>query len=176
MAQEANKPPEIKEGQKSPDTQGPQNSELQDPPNTQELQEAPECQETSTHLEPLKLLATQEALESRVPQESLDASDAQEFLELSAPQESLEGLIAFETSAASEFPQIPSGLETETFPLEYPLAFNGDAQKFPELLVQLNSYMRVSGYLYPTEAALVSFVGNRFSGEAGRWFQALVDT
>lgn len=36
--------------------------------------------------------------------------------------------------------------------------------------------MRVSGYLYPTEAALVSFVGNCFSGEAGRWFQPLVDT
>uniref|UniRef100_A0A671E3N1 Retrotransposon Gag like 3 n=1 Tax=Rhinolophus ferrumequinum TaxID=59479 RepID=A0A671E3N1_RHIFE len=163
------------EVQKSPDTQDapeaqePQNSEPQYSPNAQELQEAPEYQETSIHLEPL------EPLKSQVSQESLDPSDIQEFLELSAPQESLEDRITIETSAASEFPQSPNGLEAEAFPLEYPLAFNGDAHKLPEFLVQLNSYMRVKGHLYPTEAALVSFVGNRFSGEAGRWFQPLVD-
>ncbi|XP_074179563.1 retrotransposon Gag-like protein 3 [Rhinolophus sinicus] len=175
VAQEAHKPPETKKVQKSQDTQDapeaqePQNSDPQDSPNAQELQEAREYQETSIHLEPL------EPLESQVPQESLDPSDVQEFLELSAPQESLEDRITIETSAASEFPQSPNGLQAEAFPLEYPLAFNGDAHKLPEFLVQLNSYMRVRGHLYPTEAALVSFVGNRFSGEAGRWFQPLVD-
>ncbi|KAM5197709.1 retrotransposon Gag-like protein 3 [Hipposideros larvatus] len=175
VAQEAHKAPEIKEAQKSPDTQDapeahePQNSELQDPPNSQELQEAPECQETSIHLEPL------EHLEFQVPQETLDPSNAHELLELSAPQDSLEDQIIIETSAASEFPQSPRGLEAEALPLEYPLAFNRDAQKLPEFLVQLNSYMRVRGHLYPTEAALVSFVGNCFSGETGRWFQPLVD-
>nr|XP_019573093.1 PREDICTED: zinc finger CCHC domain-containing protein 5 [Rhinolophus sinicus] len=171
----AHKPPETKKVQKSQDTQDapeaqePQNSDPQDSPNAQELQEAREYQETSIHLEPL------EPLESQVPQESLDPSDVQEFLELSAPQESLEDRITIETSAASEFPQSPNGLQAEAFPLEYPLAFNGDAHKLPEFLVQLNSYMRVRGHLYPTEAALVSFVGNCFSGEAGRWFQPLVD-
>nr|KAF6492944.1 retrotransposon Gag like 3 [Molossus molossus] len=169
---EAHKPPEVKEAQEPPETkaapgaQEAQNSELQNPANAQDPQETSECQETSTHLEPLELQA---------PREPLDLSDAQEFLELSAPQDSLEGLRAVETSAASAFPQSPSGLEAEAFPLEYPLAFNGNAQKLPEFLVQLNSYMRVRGHLYPTEAALVSFVGNRFSGEAGRWFQPLVD-
>ncbi|XP_059767653.1 retrotransposon Gag-like protein 3 isoform X2 [Balaenoptera ricei] len=152
--------------QDAPAGQGTQNSELQDPPNSQELQEAPKCQDTSTHLESLEFLA---------PQELQDPSDAQEFLGLLTPKESLDGLTAAETSAASEFPQSSNGLEAEAFPLEYPLAFNGDAQKLPEFLVQLNSYMRVRGHLYPTEAALVSFVGNRFSGEAGKWFQPLVD-
>ncbi|KAB0388667.1 hypothetical protein E2I00_001430 [Balaenoptera physalus] len=172
MAQEVQKPAEFKEVQEPPDTQdapagqGTQNSELQDPPNAQELQEAPKCQDTSTHLESLEFLA---------PQELQDPSDAQEFLGLLTPKESLDGLTAAETSAASEFPQSSNGLEAEAFPLEYPLAFNGDAQKLPEFLVQLNSYMRVRGHLYPTEAALVSFVGNRFSGEAGKWFQPLVD-
>ncbi|XP_065757410.1 retrotransposon Gag-like protein 3 [Phocoena phocoena] len=152
--------------QDAPAGQGTQNSELQDPPNAQELQEAPKCQDTSTHLESLEFLA---------PQELQDPSDVQEFLGLLTPKESLDSLTAAETSAASEFPQSSNGLEAEAFPLEYPLAFNGDAQKLPEFLVQLNSYMRVRGHLYPTEAALVSFVGNRFSGEAGKWFQPLVD-
>ncbi|XP_068388572.1 retrotransposon Gag-like protein 3 isoform X2 [Eschrichtius robustus] len=152
--------------QDAPAGQGTQNSELQDPPNAQELQEAPKCQDTSTHVESLEFLA---------PQELQDPSDAQEFLGLLTPKESLDGLTAAETSAASEFPQSSNELEAEAFPLEYPLAFNGDAQKLPEFLVQLNSYMRVRGHLYPTEAALVSFVGNRFSGEAGKWFQPLVD-
>ncbi|EPY72778.1 zinc finger CCHC domain-containing protein 5-like protein [Camelus ferus] len=172
IAKEAHKPPEFKNVQELPDTQDapgdqePQNSEPQDPSNAQEPQEAPESWETSTNLESLELPA---------PHELLDPSDAQEFLGLLAPQESLDGLTAAETSAASEFPQPSSGLESEAFPLEYLLAFNGDAQKLPEFLVQLNSYMRVRGHLYPTEAALVSFVGNRFSGEAGKWFQPLVD-
>ncbi|XP_029096659.1 retrotransposon Gag-like protein 3 isoform X2 [Monodon monoceros] len=165
-------PTEFKKVQEPPDTQaapagqGTQNSELQDPPNAQELQEAPKCQDTSTHLESLEFLA---------PQELQDPSDVQEFLGLLTPKESLDSLTAAETSAASEFPQSSNGLEAEAFPLEYHLAFNGDAQKLPEFLVQLNSYMRVRGHLYPTEAALVSFVGNRFSGEAGKWFQPLVD-
>ncbi|XP_058391219.1 retrotransposon Gag-like protein 3 [Diceros bicornis minor] len=153
----AHEPPEIKEAQVPPDTQDPQNSEPQDPSNALEPHEAPECQESSIYLEPLELLAPQEPLELRVPQEPL------------------EGLLATETSATPEFPQSPRGLEAEAFPLEYPLAFSGDAQKLPKFLVQLNSYMRVRGHLYPTEAALVSFVGNRFSCEAGRWFQPLVD-
>lgn len=109
-----------------------------------------------------------------MPQTLLDLSDAQEFLELSALQESLEGLMAVETSAASEFPQAPSGLETEAFPLEHPLAFSGNSQKFPEFLAQLKSYMRARGHLYPTETTLVNFVSNCFSGEAGKWFQPLV--
>ncbi|XP_059944078.1 retrotransposon Gag-like protein 3 isoform X2 [Mesoplodon densirostris] len=162
-AWESHKPSEV---QDAPAGQETQNSELQDPPNAQELQEAPKCQDTSTHLESLEFLA---------PQELRDPSDAQEFLGLLTPKESLDSLTAAETSAASEFPQSSNRLEAETFPLEYPLVFNGDAQKLPEFLVQLNSYMRVRGHLYPTEAALVSFVGNRFSGEAGKWFQPLVD-
>ncbi|XP_066879679.1 retrotransposon Gag-like protein 3 isoform X2 [Kogia breviceps] len=165
-------PAEFKEVQEPPDTQdapagqGTQNSELQDPPNAQELQEAPKCEDTSTHLESLEFLA---------PHELQDPSDAQALLGFLTPKESLDSLTAAETSAASEFPQSSNGLEAEAFPLEYPLTFNGDAQKLPEFLVQLNSYMRVRGHLYPTEAALVSFVGNRFSGEAGKWFQPLVD-
>ncbi|XP_023619439.1 retrotransposon Gag-like protein 3 [Myotis lucifugus] len=180
MALEVHKPFEVKEAQEPPHTkdalkaQEAPNLELRDLPNAQDPQETPECQETSTLLEPLELQALKEPLQSCMPQAPLDLSDAQEFLELSAPQESLEGLIAAETSAASEFPQSPSGLEAEAFPLEYPLAFNGNSQKFPEFLVQLNSYMRVRGHLYPTEAALVSFVGNCFSSEAGKWFQPLV--
>ncbi|XP_069320580.1 retrotransposon Gag-like protein 3 [Eulemur rufifrons] len=168
-AWEAQEPPDC---QDAPGAQKPQNSELQDPLNAEE---ASECEETSAQLEFLELLAPQEPLEPQVPQEPLDPSDAQEFLEFSAPQESLEGLIVVETSAASEFQQAPSGIEAAVFPLEYPLALNGDAQKLPEFLVQLNSYVRVRGHLYPTEAALVSFVGNHFSGEAGRWFQPLLD-
>lgn len=180
MALEFHKPFEVKEAQEPPDTkdafeaQEAQNLELQDLPNAQGPQETPECQETSTHLELLELRALQEPLQSCMSQAPLDLSDAQEFLELSAPQESLEGLIAAETSASSEFPQPPSGLEAEAFPLEYPLAFSGNSQKFPRFLVQLNSYMRVRGHLYPTEAALGRFVGNCFSSEAGKWFQPLV--
>lgn len=180
MALEVHKPLQVKEAQESPDTkdaleaQEAQNLELQNFSNAQDPQETPECQETSTHLEPLELRAPHEPLQSCMPQAPPDPSDAQEFLELSALQESLEGLMAVETSAASEFPQSPSGLEAEAFPLEHPLAFNGNSQKFPEFLVQLNSYMRVRGHLYPTEAALVSFVSNCFSGEAGKWFQPLV--
>uniref|UniRef100_A0A8D2CSN3 Retrotransposon Gag like 3 n=1 Tax=Sciurus vulgaris TaxID=55149 RepID=A0A8D2CSN3_SCIVU len=175
-SQEDQKPWEPPDAQDTPATQEPQNSEPQYPSHAEESQETPQCQKTSAHLELLELPVPQEPLEPRVPQEPLDPSDTQEFLELSAPpQESLEGLIVVETSATSEFPQAPSGLEVAALPLEYPLAFNGDAQKLPEFLIQLNSYMRVRGHLYPTEAALVSFVGNRFSGEAGRWFQPLLD-
>ncbi|MBZ3881963.1 Zinc finger CCHC domain-containing protein 5 [Sciurus carolinensis] len=201
--QEPQEPPEIKESQESPEAQAPpatwgfqkppEINESQEPPEIKEpqespetlalpatygFQEPPEIKEPQKPPEALALPATlpQEPLEPRVPQEPLDPSDTQEFLELSAPpQESLEGLIVVETSDTSEFPQAPSGLEVAALPLEYPLAFNGDAQKLPEFLIQLNSYMRVRGHLYPTEAALVSFVGNRFSGEAGRWFQPLLD-
>lgn len=151
-------------------TQKTQNSEHQDLPSAQETQEAIECQETPTYLEPLKLPTLQESLETGVPHTPLDPLDAQEFLEPSAHQESLEGLIAALTSAASEFPQSPGGLEGEAFSLEYCLAFSGDAQKLSEFLVQLNSYMRVRGHLYPTEATIVSFVGNCFSGEARMCF------
>uniref|UniRef100_A0A8C9P8U2 Retrotransposon Gag like 3 n=1 Tax=Spermophilus dauricus TaxID=99837 RepID=A0A8C9P8U2_SPEDA len=191
---ESQESPEIKELQKSPEPlDTPAVWELQEPSgneepqgptepqelttwNAEESQEAPQCQKTSAHLELLELPAPQEPLEPRVSQEPLDPSDTQEFLELPAPpQESLEGLIVVDTSATSQFPQASSGLEVAAFPLEYPLAFNGDAQKLPEFLVQLSSYMRVRGHLYPTEAALVSFIGNRFSGEAGRWFQPLLD-
>lgn len=175
MALDVHRPLEVKEAQVSPDTkddleaQEAQNLELQDLSNVQDPLETPECQ-ISTHLEPLELCAPQKPLQSCMPQAPLGVSDAQEFLELSAPQESLEGLMAVETSTASEFPQSPSGLEAEAFPLERPLAFNGNSQKFPGFLVQL----RVRGHLYPTEAALVSFVSNCFSGEAGKWFQLLV--
>ncbi|XP_073918813.1 retrotransposon Gag-like protein 3 [Castor canadensis] len=161
--------------QDTPQAQEPQNSEPRDLPNAEEPQKAPEYQETSSQLELLELPATQEPLEPSVSQESLDLSGAQEFLELLVPQESLENLRVVEISSASAFPQAPSALEVAAFPLEYPLAFNGDAQKLPEFLIQLSSYMRLRGNLYPTEAALVSFVGNRFSGEAGRWFQPLLD-
>ncbi|XP_036916198.1 retrotransposon Gag-like protein 3 [Sturnira hondurensis] len=163
MALEDHNLPGVKEAQEASDTkeapeaQEAQNSGLQDPPNAQEPQETPEGQETSTYLEPCELQAPQESLESHLPQEPL------------------EGLIAVETPEASELLQFPSGLEAEAFPLEYPLAFKGKAQKLPEGLVQLNSYMRVRRQLYPTEAALVSFVGNRFSGEAGRWSQPSVE-
>lgn len=163
MALEDHKLPGVKEAQEAPDindapeAQEAQNSGLQDPPNAQEPQETPEGQETTTSLEPCELQAPQELLESHLPQESL------------------EGLIAVETPASSELLQFPSGLEAEAFPLEYPLPFKGKAPKLPEGLVQLSSYMRVRGHLYPTEAALVSFVSNRFSGEAGRWFQPLVE-
>ncbi|KAK2503689.1 hypothetical protein MC885_007821 [Smutsia gigantea] len=169
--QDAQEPPDI---QDSPMAQEPQNSEPQDPPNAQEPQEAPECQETSTHLEPLELLAHQELAEPQLTQGPLDPSDTQEFLEVPAPQESLEYLVAAETSSASEFPQYPRGLEDEVFLLDHPLAFNEDAQKLPELLVQLNSYTRLRRLPYPTEAALVSFLGNCFSSEARLWFQPLV--
>ncbi|XP_054422586.1 retrotransposon Gag-like protein 3 [Pteronotus mesoamericanus] len=169
MALENQKLLEVKEAQEPPDPKDApeaQHSGPQDPPNAQEPQETPEGQETSTYLEPHEHRAPQGPLESLLPPEPLDPSEA---------QERLEGLVAVETSAASKLPQPRGGLEAEAFLLEYPLAFNGNAQKLPEFLVQLNSYMRVRGHLYPTEAALVSFVGNRFSGEAGRWFQPLVD-
>uniref|UniRef100_I3N8R5 Retrotransposon Gag like 3 n=1 Tax=Ictidomys tridecemlineatus TaxID=43179 RepID=I3N8R5_ICTTR len=188
---ESQESPEIKELQKSPEPlDTPAVWELQEPSGNEEPQGPTEPQELTTwkptafhepqeaqkpwepseprhppsapqsHLELLELPAPQEPLEPR------------EFLELPAPpQESLEGLIVVDTS----FPQASSGLEVAAFPLEYPLAFNGDAQKLPEFLIQLSSYMRVRGHLYPTEAALVSFIGNRFSGEAGRWFQPLLD-
>ncbi|EAW98597.1 retrotransposon Gag like 3 [Homo sapiens] len=164
--------PTVLEGQGPANTQDatiaqePKNSEPQDPPNIEKPQEAPEYQETAAQLEFLELPP---------PQEPLEPSNAQEFLELSAAQESLEGLIVVETSAASEFPQAPIGLEATDFPLQYTLTFSGDSQKLPEFLVQLYSYMRVRGHLYPTEAALVSFVGNCFSGRAGWWFQLLLD-
>ncbi|KAM5289572.1 retrotransposon Gag-like protein 3 [Glossophaga mutica] len=157
---EAQEAPDLKDAPEAQEAQGAQkaqNSGLQDPPDAQEPQEIPGGQETPTYLEPCELQAPQEPLESHLPQEPL------------------EGLIAVETPAASELLQFPSGLEAEAFPLEYPLALKGKAQKLPEGLVQLNSYMRVRGHLCPTEAALVSFVGNRFSGEAGRWFQPLVE-
>ncbi|KAM8753432.1 retrotransposon Gag-like protein 3 [Rhynchonycteris naso] len=166
MVLKAHKVPEVKQAQESPDTEDTpeaQNSELQDLPNAQGPWETPECQETLTYLEPLEVWA---------PPKPLGPSDAKEFLQLSV---FLEGLIAVETSATSEFSQSPSGLETEAFPLEYPLGFHHSTQKLPEFLAQLNSHMRVRRDLYPTEAALVSFVGNRFSGEAGRWFQPFVD-
>ncbi|XP_066106320.1 retrotransposon Gag-like protein 3 [Saccopteryx bilineata] len=153
MALKAHKVPEVKQAQEPPDTKDTpeaQNSEFQDLPNAQELQEIPECQETLTYLEPLEVWA---------PSEPLGPSDAQEFLQ---PSISLEGLIAVETSATSEFSQSPSGLEAEAFPLEYPLGFHGSTQKLPEFLVQLNSHIRVRRDLYPTEATLVSFVGDCF--------------
>ncbi|XP_062039633.1 retrotransposon Gag-like protein 3 [Lepus europaeus] len=171
-AWETQEPPDT---QDTPEAQEPQNSESQESPNTEESQEASECQETSAHLETLELPSPQETLEPRVPQKLLDPSESQEFLEFSATPQSLEGLINMETAADPGFPQALSGLEVAAVPLEYPLAFSGDAQKLPEFLIQLSSYMRVRGHLYPTEAALVSFVGNRFSGEAGRWFQPLLD-
>lgn len=176
--QESQKPPmaheipAVLEGQGSADTQDPtsaqepENSEPQDPPNIEKPQEATKCQETAAQLE-FRELPT--------PQDLLEPSNAQEFLELSATQESLESLIVVETLAAPEFPQAPIGLEATAFPLEYPLTFNGDSQKLPEFLVQLNSYMRVKGHLCTTEAALVSFFGNCFSDKAGWWFQLLLD-
>ncbi|OBS76504.1 hypothetical protein A6R68_17045, partial [Neotoma lepida] len=152
-----------------------QNSQLHNPTNDEESQTVPEYQETSSQLEPLEHPATQEPLEPRVPQEPLDPSDAEEFLELSVPEESLEGLIVVGTGTASAFPQARNRLEAAALPLEYPLAFNGDSQKLAEFLVQLNTYLRTRGHLYPAEEALVSFVGS-FIGEAGRWFQPLADT
>lgn len=112
--------------------QKPQNSEHQDLPSAQETQEAIKHQETPTHLEPFKLPTLQESLETGMPHQPPDPLDAQEFLESSAPQESLEGLRAALTSAASEFPQSPSGLEGEAFSIEYCLAFSRDAQKLSE--------------------------------------------
>ncbi|KAB0340840.1 hypothetical protein FD755_024685 [Muntiacus reevesi] len=144
---EDHKPPEFKEAQKSSDTQNapasqePQKLESQHPPNAQELQEAPKCQDTSKYLE---------FFEFPAPQELQDPEDAQEFLGLLTPKESLDSLTAAET-IASEFP--------------YSLAFSRDTQKIPEFLVQLESSMRVIGCLYPTKAALVSFVGNYFLGK-----------
>ncbi|KAM9669132.1 LOW QUALITY PROTEIN: retrotransposon Gag-like protein 3 [Dama dama] len=169
MAQEDHKPPEFKEAQKSSDTQNapagqePQKLEPQHPPNGQEPQEAPKCQDTSRYLE---------FFEFPAPQELQDPEDAQEFLGLSTPKESLDSLTAAETTTASEFPQ-SSNEEAETFPLSS-LAFSMDTQN-PEFLVQLKSSMRVIGCLYPTKAALVSFVGNYFLGKEEKWFQPLVD-
>ncbi|XP_029421531.1 retrotransposon Gag-like protein 3 [Nannospalax galili] len=167
---------------RSPDTQGVpavkklQSSEPHDLANDEEPQKVSEYQAISSQLESLEHPVTQGPLEPWVPQEPLDPSDAKEFLELSAPEESLEGIIVVETGRASEFPQAHSELEAAPFPLEYPLAFNGDSQKLPKPLGQLNDYMRIRGHLYLTEAALVSFVASRILGEAGRWFQLLVDS
>ncbi|CAH6780047.1 Rtl3 [Phodopus roborovskii] len=152
------------------DTQGTpaikelQNSQLHNPTNDEESQKVPEYKETSSQLETLGHPATQEPLEPRVPQEPLDPSDAEEFLELSVPEESLEGLIVAHNR-----------LEAIVLPLDDPLAFRGDSQKLSEFLVQLNSYLRTRGHLYPTEAALIRFVGSFFSGEAGRLFQSLTN-
>lgn len=147
-----------------------QNSQLHNPTNDAEPQTVPEHQETSSQPEPLEHPATQETLEPQVLQEPLDPSDAKEFLELSVPEESLEGLIVVRTGTEQAHHEI----EAPTLPLEYPLAFSEDFQKLSEFLVQLNSYLRTRGY--PTEAALVSFVGSFFSGEAGRLFQPLLDS
>uniref|UniRef100_A0A8C6QEJ7 Retrotransposon Gag like 3 n=1 Tax=Nannospalax galili TaxID=1026970 RepID=A0A8C6QEJ7_NANGA len=161
---------------RSPDTQGVpavkklQSSEPHDLANDEEPQKVSEYQAISSQLESLEHPVTQGPLEPWVPQEPLDPSDAKEFLELSAPEESLEGIIVVETGRAH------SELEAAPFPLEYPLAFNGDSQKLPKPLGQLNDYMRIRGHLYLTEAALVSFVASRILGEAGRWFQLLVDS
>ncbi|KAL1766215.1 zinc finger protein CCHC domain-containing protein 5 [Sigmodon hispidus] len=153
-----------------------QNSQLHNPTNDEESQKVPDYQETSSQLELLEHPATQEPLEPRVPQQPLDSSDAEEFLELIVPEESLEGLIVVETGTASAFPQAHSRLEAASLStLEYPLAFNGDSQKLSEFLIHLNHYLRIRGHLYPTEAALVSFIGSFFLGEAGRWFQPLRD-
>ncbi|XP_051034616.1 retrotransposon Gag-like protein 3 [Phodopus roborovskii] len=163
------------------DTQGTpaikelQNSQLHNPTNDEESQKVPEYKETSSQLETLGHPATQEPLEPRVPQEPLDPSDAEEFLELSVPEESLEGLIVVGTGRASAFPQAHNRLEAIVLPLDDPLAFRGDSQKLSEFLVQLNSYLRTRGHLYPTEAALIRFVGSFFSGEAGRLFQSLTN-
>uniref|UniRef100_A0A8C2MA18 Retrotransposon Gag like 3 n=1 Tax=Cricetulus griseus TaxID=10029 RepID=A0A8C2MA18_CRIGR len=161
----------------STDTQGTpaikelQNSQLHNPTNDEESQKVPEYQETSSQLEPLEHPTNQEPLEPWVPQEPLDSSDAEEFLELSVPEESPEGLVVVGTATASA----QSRLDAVALPLEDPLAFNGDSQKLFEFLVQLNSYLRTRGHLYPTEAALISFVGSFFSGEVGRLFQSLAD-
>ncbi|XP_057616543.1 retrotransposon Gag-like protein 3 isoform X2 [Chionomys nivalis] len=144
-----------------------QNLQLHNLTNDEESQKVPEYQETSSQPELLEHPATQEPL---------DSSDTEEFLELSVPEESLEGLIVAGTGTAAAFPQAHVRLEAATLPLEYPVAFNGNSQKLSEFLVQLNSYLRTRGHLYPAEAALVSFVGSFFSGEAGRWFQPLADT
>ncbi|XP_035305689.1 retrotransposon Gag-like protein 3 isoform X3 [Cricetulus griseus] len=152
-----------------------QNSQLHNPTNDEESQKVPEYQETSSQLEPLEHPTNQEPLEPWVPQEPLDSSDAEEFLELSVPEESPEGLVVVGTATASAFPQAQSRLDAVALPLEDPLAFNGDSQKLFEFLVQLNSYLRTRGHLYPTEAALISFVGSFFSGEVGRLFQSLAD-
>ncbi|XP_075813416.1 retrotransposon Gag-like protein 3 [Microtus pennsylvanicus] len=144
-----------------------QNLQLHNLTNDEESQKVPEYQETSSQPELLEHPATQEPL---------DSSDTEEFLELSVPEESLEGLIVAGTGTAAAFPQAHVRSEAATLPLEYPVAFNGDSQKLSEFLVQLNSYLRTRGHLYPAEAALVRFVGSFFSGEAGRWFQPLADT
>lgn len=143
-----------------------QNSQLRNLTNDEESQKVPEYQETSSQPEPLEHPAIQEPL---------DSSDTEEFLELSVPEESLEGLIVVGTGAAAAFPQARVRLEAVTLPLDYPVAFSGDSQKLSEFSVQLNSYLRTRGHLYPAEAALVSFLGSFFSGEAGRWFQPLAD-
>ncbi|XP_005369925.1 retrotransposon Gag-like protein 3 [Microtus ochrogaster] len=144
-----------------------QNLQLHNLTNDEDSQKVPEYQETSSQPELLEHPATQE---------TLDSSDTEEFLELSVPEESLEGLIVAGTGTAAAFPQAHVRLEAATLPLEYPVAFNGDSQKLSEFLVQLNSYLRTRGHLYPAETVLVSFVGSFFSGEAGRWFQPLADT
>ncbi|KAM9180326.1 LOW QUALITY PROTEIN: retrotransposon Gag-like protein 3 [Dugong dugon] len=162
-AKEPHKPPMVQEAHKPPATKEAQEpSETRDAPT--ESQEAVAQQETLARLKPLELPA---------PQEPLGHSDAQNFLELSAPQEPLQAITV--KIVAPEFPQSPSGLEAAAFPLEYPLVFSGEVQMLPEFLVQLNNYMRVRWHLYPTKAALVSFVSQHFSGEAGKWFQPLVD-
>ncbi|XP_052026817.1 retrotransposon Gag-like protein 3 [Apodemus sylvaticus] len=147
-----------------------QNSQLHDSTNDEESQTVSEYRETSSQLEPLEHPPTQETLEPGVPQESPDPSDAKEFLELSVAEESLEGLIVVRTGTE----QAQRELEAATLPLEYPLAFSEDFQKLSEFFVQLNGYLRTRGY--PTEAALVSFVGSFFSGEAGRLFHPLLDS
>ncbi|XP_028624995.1 retrotransposon Gag-like protein 3 [Grammomys surdaster] len=147
-----------------------QNSQLHNSTSDEESQTVPEYQETSLQLESLELPANQETLEPRVPQEPLDPSDAEEFLELSVPEESQEGLRVVRTGTE----QAHRELEAATLPLEYPLAFSENFQKLSEFLVQLNRYLRTR--VYPTEAALVSFVGSFFSGEAGRLFQPLLDS
>ncbi|CAO2623296.1 Retrotransposon Gag-like protein 3 [Lemmus lemmus] len=144
-----------------------QNSQLHNLTNDEESQKVPEYQETSSQPEPL---------EHPAMQEPLDSSDTEEFLEISVPEESLEGLIVSGTGTAAAFPLAHVRLEAAALPLEYPVGFNGDSQKLFEFLVQLNSYLRTRGHLDPVEAALVSFVGRFFSGEAGRWFQPLADT
>uniref|UniRef100_A0A8C5KNN1 Retrotransposon Gag like 3 n=1 Tax=Jaculus jaculus TaxID=51337 RepID=A0A8C5KNN1_JACJA len=184
-AWECQEPSKIKEAHKPAELQDFSAWKL---PAAQELQEAQKPLELPAASEPqnrgqeaseyqassLKLPATQDPLGPWVPQEPLDPSDTQEFLEPSVPEESLEGLIVVETATVAKFPQALSGLEAAAFPLEYPLAFNGDSQKLPEFLVQLNGFMRVRRHLHPNEAALVSFVVNCFSGDAGRWFQPLM--
>lgn len=159
---------ELTDNQGTPAFKKVQNSQLHNSTSDEESQTVPEYQDTS--VQPEYLPANQETLEPWVPQEPLDPSDAEEFLELSVPEESLEGLRVVRTGTE----QVHRELDAATLPLEYPLAFSEDFQKLSEFLVQLNRYLRTRGY--PTEAALVSFVGSFFSGEAGRLFQPLLDS